>query len=221
LQFAPLNDSNPADFCLGIRGIFQALIKIHGEVDMAMKTKVTRKLQRTQTHHDSARRQRGAESPERVSETSSDGPLSPPINLHKILVPIDFSESSRKALHYAVRFARQFNAEILMLHVAEPLLPVSPGLMGVVPLLETEPVEVTAKRRLNGWRDALPADIAAQTMVRSGMPSHYIIQAAEDNVIDMIVLGRRGRTGLAHLLLGGGNSRVCAASRALSRTGRT
>ena len=41
------------------------------------------------------------------------------LSLKKILVPVDFSEQSRKALQYATSFAKQFGAEIIVLHVLE------------------------------------------------------------------------------------------------------
>jgi hypothetical protein len=43
------------------------------------------------------------------------------INLKRILVPTDFSESARHALTYAVSFAREYKAEIVLLHVVENL----------------------------------------------------------------------------------------------------
>src|SRR6266567_6656994 len=42
------------------------------------------------------------------------------LRLNKILVPIDFSDTSKKAFHYALRFAEQFGCEIVLLHVVEP-----------------------------------------------------------------------------------------------------
>src|SRR5256885_16100759 len=43
-----------------------------------------------------------------------------PFQLKRILVPIDFSAPSQKALDYALPFAKQFGAEIILLHVVEP-----------------------------------------------------------------------------------------------------
>src|SRR5437762_12604004 len=43
------------------------------------------------------------------------------LHLRKILVPIDFSETSKKAFQYALRFAEQFGCEIVLLHVVEPV----------------------------------------------------------------------------------------------------
>src|SRR6478736_39055 len=42
------------------------------------------------------------------------------LNLKKILVPIDFSDMSKQAFQYALRFAEQFRCEIVLLHVVEP-----------------------------------------------------------------------------------------------------
>ena len=42
------------------------------------------------------------------------------LNLKKILMPIDFSATSKQAFQYALRFAEQFGCEIILLHVVEP-----------------------------------------------------------------------------------------------------
>src|SRR6185503_6587397 len=46
----------------------------------------------------------------------------PVFRLKQILVPMDFSENSRKALRYAERFAEEFEASIVLLHVVEPMM---------------------------------------------------------------------------------------------------
>src|SRR3954467_3075245 len=45
------------------------------------------------------------------------------IKVKRILVPTDFSPLSKKALHYASRFAQEFRAEMILLHVIEPEIP--------------------------------------------------------------------------------------------------
>ena len=42
--------------------------------------------------------------------------------IKKILVPIDFSDYSKKALHYTIDFAKQFNSEIVLVYVIEPIV---------------------------------------------------------------------------------------------------
>ena len=52
--------------------------------------------------------------------SSSVAPAASGVQVKKVLVPIDFSESSLKALKYAVAFAAQFGASICLVHVVEP-----------------------------------------------------------------------------------------------------
>jgi hypothetical protein len=47
-------------------------------------------------------------------------PAVPMFKLQRILVPVDFSDCSSKALQYAVPFAKQFGAALILLHVVEP-----------------------------------------------------------------------------------------------------
>jgi hypothetical protein len=48
-----------------------------------------------------------------------------PIAIKKILAPTDFSPASEKGLKYALRFAREFGAEVTLLHVLEPIVPLT------------------------------------------------------------------------------------------------
>jgi nucleotide-binding universal stress UspA family protein len=133
------------------------------------------------------------------------------VNLKKILVPIDFSEASRKAMQYALSFARQFNAEVLLLHVIELTPLASPS--APLPIIQDETTRATlhesAAKHLAAWRDesGLPARIKAS--VREGVSAHAeIVKTATEGNIDLIVLGTQGRTGLAHLLIGSTAERV-------------
>jgi universal stress protein A len=123
------------------------------------------------------------------------GPVST-FRLRKILVPIDFSDGSKKALQYAVGFARQFNAELTLLHVVEPFPPVP----------QMDPVDFDsihdAKSKLNALQEAEGKRVACKAVLRTGEPHAEIIDAAKDLGVDLFILATRGRTGLPHLLLG-------------------
>ena len=61
-----------------------------------------------------------------------------PIAIKKILAPTDFSPSSEKGLKYALRFAREFGAEVTLLHILEPIVPLTfEGLPMRLPIEET------------------------------------------------------------------------------------
>jgi nucleotide-binding universal stress UspA family protein len=135
----------------------------------------------------------------------------PEVDLKKILVPIDFSETSRKAMQYGLSFARQFTAELLLLHVVEsaPLAAPAPPF----PVIQDETTRATlhesAAKQLAGWRNEIGTQVAVKASVREGVSPHAeIVKAATDGNIDLIILGTQGRTGLAHLLIGSTAERV-------------
>jgi universal stress protein A len=123
----------------------------------------------------------------------------PPLNLRKILVPVDFSECSRKALHYASAVAKQCQAEILLLHVLE--MPPVPVQAFETAFMEGTPEE-SATSELSKWQADAGSTATVKTMVRSGSASPEIVRTADENKTDLIVIGSHGRTGLARLLLG-------------------
>jgi nucleotide-binding universal stress UspA family protein len=128
-----------------------------------------------------------------------------PLNLRKILVPVDFSECSRKALHYATALAKQSQAEILLLHVLEmPPVPVQAFEAGFA---EGTPEE-SAANELSEWQAQAGSPAPVKTLVCSGSASPEIVRTADENNMDLIVIGSHGRTGLARLLLGSTAERV-------------
>ncbi len=116
--------------------------------------------------------------------------------LKKILVPEDFSDCSKKALQYAIPFARQFGAELTLLHLAQryPLA------------TEMGPVEVESiedlQNSLEGLREMVGDTVYSKALVREGDAVAGIIAAAKELDIDLIILSTHGRTGLNRVLLG-------------------
>ena len=131
----------------------------------------------------------------------------PEFRIKRILVPVDFSEPSRKALHYAVYFAKQFNAEILLLHVVEPSPP-PPDYLAVNSSSLENSLREEAAGRLSRWRGEIASQTPVRTSVRSGNACLEIIRTADENNIDLIIMGTHGRMGLAHLFLGSTAERV-------------
>jgi nucleotide-binding universal stress UspA family protein len=125
-------------------------------------------------------------------------------HLKKILVPIDFSACSQKALQYAVPFARQFNARIVLLHVV-PLPGAFERELGAIDseALISVGVREEAGRRLDELiAETIPASVVTETEVRHGVKSIEIVQAAKKMAIDLIIISTHGRTGRAHAFAG-------------------
>jgi nucleotide-binding universal stress UspA family protein len=126
----------------------------------------------------------------------------------RLLVPVDFSVCSEGAITLAVQLAREFDAALDLLHVAEaPLsLPGSDlaraeGVAEAVPLADYVGHDVTKKLEAVAER-LRHHNVSVTTTVAIGDIAGTIIEEAEVRHADAIVIGTHGRTGLVHLLLG-------------------
>ncbi|MCA9144021.1 MAG: universal stress protein [Planctomycetaceae bacterium] len=121
------------------------------------------------------------------------------MTLKRILLPVDFSESSQLCLSTAVALARSNDAELFLLHVEEPQPVITAG-GGVaaypIPLPATEELEAQLKA-IDPGENAR----CSRHMVL-GTASSEIVKFADESYIDMIVMGTHGRTGLSRLLMG-------------------
>lgn len=129
------------------------------------------------------------------------------LRIQKILVPTDFSETSRKALEYALAFARQFHAKVFILNVVE--IPYGMGEAAIISNGLIDRMHQDAKQRLATLLAQTNAKrVPVQTLLRSGPPYHEIVQAAKERRVDLIVISTKGHTGLVHLFLGSTAERV-------------
>ena len=127
---------------------------------------------------------------------------------NKILVPIDFSEPSDAALLYGRNLAKAFGAELHVLHVMENqfLRPTFKSKAAV----ETGMVNRVAECLSPEDRTTLRA-VSAVRM--SDEPHDEIIRYAEEENIDLIVMGTHGRGGVARLLMGSVAEKVVRSAR--------
>jgi nucleotide-binding universal stress UspA family protein len=128
----------------------------------------------------------------------------------KILCPVDFSESSETALAHAAGLAERFDAELVVMHVVEPVLyPVAYGLPPVAPVNYEETAKSAAESVLTPLVEPLARrGLRARTLVESGTASMRICDVAREQAFDLVVLATHGYTGLKHVLLGSTAERV-------------
>ena len=133
------------------------------------------------------------------------------IDLHRILVPTDFSKHSHNALTYAAAFAEKFGAELYVLHVVQDLALFIPEAVLVAPP-PAPPVEQFAAAARTALErvitDLQRPGLAIRPEVVEGTPYEEIVRFARERAVDLIVIGSHGHTGLAHLLLGGVTDKV-------------
>ncbi|MFZ5493184.1 MAG: universal stress protein [Pseudomonadota bacterium] len=129
-----------------------------------------------------------------------------PLNVHKVLVPLDFSDPSQQAIQYARRFAEPSRAQLLLLYVIEPVA--YPAELGVVINLDADLAE-RALGELEKLRQQHLGDYpSARCVVRSGVADAEIVNTAREEHADLIVIGTHGFSGIKHLLLGSTAERV-------------
>ena len=115
-----------------------------------------------------------------------------------ILFPTDFSTASDAALCHAEALARQSDAKLLILHVEEPPLAYGGGeLYYGLP-------EPSSERILQMLEDVRPSDSAVPFVHRlvMGDPAAEIVNVAEAEQAELVVMGTHGRTGVSRLLMG-------------------
>jgi len=132
----------------------------------------------------------------------------------RILAGYDGSEASRKAVLRAAEIASILEAELHVVTVVPPPSVVLGTLMTPEPL-DTKPLIEAARRRLENLSKEVEKEfgVSVSINVLEGDPSEILIEYSEDNECDLIVLGRRGLSGLERLLLGSVTQRVAAKSK--------
>jgi len=133
-----------------------------------------------------------------------------------LLVAVDFTSFSEKALVFASELAEKLNAELVVLHVIHDPAE-APGfyahkgkkkkfLRSMEEAAEEMMEEFLAKMRKD-HPDQLPIKKAVSLLV-VGTPVTRILEIAEKEQAKMIIIGSHGRTGLSHLLVGSKAERV-------------
>ena len=140
--------------------------------------------------------------------------------IRKILYATDLSENSAYAFYFAIDFAQKHNANIVILHVVEPISP------HVYPYIARETVLTTEKdsikeaieeiknrlqsfcRKVEGEIGPPCVELVSKTLVPLGHPTEEILNTADKEDCDLIILGTHGKGFLAHTFFGSVSSEV-------------
>jgi universal stress protein A len=130
------------------------------------------------------------------------------MEFHHILAPTDFSEYSQQAIQYARELAQKFGATLMLLHVVEP---------PAYPIKDLPPRDLVGtllgdleQQATSGLAQVLAkeAEIKVVRRVVIGIPYRKIVEIAEAEKVDLIVMATHGRTGFSHLFMGSVAERV-------------
>lgn len=128
--------------------------------------------------------------------------------IERILVPLDFSPASMRALDYAVSLAKQFRAAIHLVYVHPPDEPASKPSTAHLLLQSAEAMERLNEELAGVHRKRVKPFCPDNCHIRGGRPYKEIIGLAREMDADLIVLSTRGHSGLKHLLMGSTAERV-------------
>ena len=145
-----------------------------------------------------------------IQQTNSPRPQKPAGRLRwrRILVPIDFSKTSLRALEVAVPLARDHGARLFLLSVIEPAA-YAAGMEGVVIAAPETTLLADAKANLPRIAERfVPPSVKVTTLVGRGRSYDVITRVAQEKDIGLIALATRGRTGMDRVLMGSTAERV-------------
>ncbi|APX98420.1 universal stress protein [Natronorubrum daqingense] len=115
-----------------------------------------------------------------------------------LLLATDGTDGARQATNHAITLAEQLGASLHIVSVSED----GPHSTEKQDEMRSDPESDAANALEDAERAALERDLEVTTTVRHGVPQEEIVDVAETNAIDMVVLGTAGRTGLDHLVVG-------------------
>lgn len=123
-----------------------------------------------------------------------------------ILLATDFSHAADSALQWAAAIAEEHGGSLLLLH-ALPLYGAPADYLPSPPEVE-EHLRGAAVERLGALAGEITPDLPVETRLEIGLPSQTIVETAEAVEADLVVMGSRGLSNLAHVLLGSTAERV-------------
>ena len=121
-----------------------------------------------------------------------------------IVVPVDFSSCSREGLRYAIAFANEFGAKIILLHATYLGYVYSSEGTAIydIPSLQ-KAARKTAERKMRELiRSVNFGDVKFETAFTEGSPVIDICAFAKDHDVDLIITATHGFTGFTHVLIG-------------------
>jgi nucleotide-binding universal stress UspA family protein len=134
----------------------------------------------------------------------------------KILVPLDGSEHSVRALEIATKIAKKFDGKITLIHaysvrisplvVPEPTTLTPPGVPVMTPAEISKVAEAARKAGAgilaDGEEKVKAEGVQVETLLREGHTVQEILKTAREGEFDLIVIGARGISRIREILLG-------------------
>lgn len=121
-----------------------------------------------------------------------------------IVLPVDFGDKTEQLINGAVKFAKQLNGRIFLIHVAPSDIGFAIGDMGYQYFPEVEANEIRAELvELNKIEQRIIAhDVDCEHLLKQGIAKDTILEYAKAKNADYIVMGSHGRSGIYDVFVG-------------------
>ena len=121
-----------------------------------------------------------------------------------IILPVDFGDSSEKLIIGAVKFAKETNGKICLIHIAPTDIGFAIGDMGFQYFPEVEENEIKVElNQLNDIQKRIIAEgISCEHLLKQGVAGDLILEYAQEKNGDYIVMGSHGRSGIYDVFVG-------------------
>jgi universal stress protein A len=129
------------------------------------------------------------------------------LDIKRILVPLDFSTNSARALDYAHGLAQKFDAALHLVHVCEVPSMMTASMDAIAYTDWSQQLGEEAKKELTKVASTV-TDVKVTTEVLLGRPASAIVEDATTNAADLIVMGTHGHGAVMHMLMGNVAERV-------------
>lgn len=125
--------------------------------------------------------------------------------IRRIVVGVDGSEHAEAALEWAVRMAKGMGSEVIAVFAIAPPIYFETGYTAPIAPVQFDPEwRAQMEKEFEGaWCKQLrSAGVQYRTVMEDGRPASVIAKVADSFDADVVVVGRRGRGGIAELVLG-------------------
>jgi len=126
-----------------------------------------------------------------------------------LLVAVDFSDLSKRAVAYAVDYAKGSDRKVNVLHVGQDTLPARAQAHAPAEILDAirEAEDKEDQAELDGVLASIPEEHRGEGLLRRGPAAETICEVAADGY-ELVVVSTHGRTGLSQFFLGSVAERV-------------
>ena len=136
------------------------------------------------------------------------------VDFNHVVVPVDGSEGSKRAVHFAARLAHATRCPLKLMHVCPATATTVTGLARLSRDEVEKALKASSREAFDKVQDAQPAEAEKpEEIVVLGDPAEEILGYIEQHPDALVVMGRRGLSRLGALLVGSVSEKVARHSR--------